>query len=117
MIAEIMKMICGLSVLCVSVTLISCSANRGDEDPSSDLISHASRRLHCEGLSEREVRDRFGPPVEIRTKNFAKTTYGVPPLPSHLDTQFIYYPSDLSHIYIYFGGGQAKLGVEEWSDY
>jgi hypothetical protein len=114
-----MKLLLFLMAL-LSLLLAGCSSAAEKEQvtfkESDTFLSHASRKLPLDGMTEQQIRKQFGDPAGILTKNFQPLSYGRPLIPAEADTQWIYLKS-MEHTFIYFRGDRVILAVKEWSDF
>jgi hypothetical protein len=86
------------------------------EKDSDVRLTHSSKRLAIDGLTEQEVVRKFGDGYELRIKDFEAPTYKVPVIPVGADRQFIYRRT-MAHTLIYLRNNKVVLAIEEWSDY
>src|SRR5437016_3040816 len=101
-----MKMACkSAAALLVMMFLVSCST-----EIKTEPLTRTSKKLLCEGMTEAEVRSRFGVPEKILLTDFIAPTDGVPKLPPGVDKQFFYYTQNgKHHTFFYFKKGEVKL--------
>lgn len=86
------------------------------QEPSFSQLSHASRQIHVNGETRKQILNRWGEPQGKLKKDFEKLKYRRPVNLPAFDEQWVYLKTMEWRI-VYFDGGCVSLCVEEWSDF